>query len=277
MNGEQIMKSDVIDILFENKNKAYGAYHLRKFYDRRLARALGIMLAMVVVFSAYTFLPEKAREDRTAIYDTTPAALAKAENKKEEKPQEKPKPKTQAASTAKLTSTVEIIKNNRPVDTLTEIDPTIAIGSVTTHVAPGTSGVLTVGGTPGGGGGGPEPVVVKIPEPELPVFNPEIPVENADVQPEFPGGMKKLYDFLQRNLNNPKDMEEGEGVSVKVKFVVGFDGKLKSFDIVQDGGEDFNREVLRVLKKMPAWIPGKSKGRDVSVYYTIPVKFTPAE
>jgi protein TonB len=68
-------------------------------------------------------------------------------------------------------------------------------------------------------------------------------------------------------------MEEGEVVSVKMKFVVGYDGKLKGFETIQDGGEDFNKEVLRVLKKMPEWEPGKSNGQNVSVYYTIPVKF----
>jgi periplasmic protein TonB len=276
MNGEQIMKSDVIDIIFENKNKAYGAYHLRKFYDRRLYRALGIMLAIVVVFSAFTFLPKKTTVRDNDGYESVMANIKEPEAKKEDKPQEKPKAKTQAASTAKFTSLVEIIKDNRPVDTLTDIDPTIAIGSVTNLVDTGSATVLTVGSTPGGGGS-PGPAEVKIPDPVVPPFNPEIPVENADVQPEFPGGMNKLRTFLQNNLTNPKDMEEGEMVSVKVKFVVGYDGKLKSFETIQDGGEEFNREVIRVLKKMPAWIPGKSNGRNVSVYYTIPVKFTPAE
>ena len=42
---------------------------------------------------------------------------------------------------------------------------------------------------------------------------------------------------------------------------------------VLDGGEAFNKEVVRVLKKMPDWIPGKAKGENVPVYYTIPVKF----
>jgi len=93
------------------------------------------------------------------------------------------------------------------------------------------------------------------------------------VMPSYPGGMDALKRFLQRNLTNPRDLEENEIVSVKMKFVVGYDGKLKGFETIQDGGEEFNKEVLRVLKKMPAWVPGKSNGQNVSVYYTIPVKF----
>ncbi len=94
--------------------------------------------------------------------------------------------------------------------------------------------------------------------------------------PSYPGGIDALRKFLQRHLNNPKEMEEGEEVSVKVKFVVDYDGKLQSFVTVQDGGEEFNKEVVRVLKKMPNWVPGKTNGQNVSVYFTIPVKFVPA-
>jgi len=66
-------------------------------------------------------------------------------------------------------------------------------------------------------------------------------------------------------------------VSVRVKFVVDYSGKLQSFVTLVDGGEEFNKEVVRVLKKMPEWIPGKAKGENVSVYYTIPVKFVPSD
>ena len=95
--------------------------------------------------------------------------------------------------------------------------------------------------------------------------------------PSYPGGMNALRKFLERNLENPRDMEEGEVANVKVKFVVGSNGELQSFLTVQDGGDEFNREVMRVLKKMPNWVPGKSKGQNVSVFYTIPIKFISAD
>ena len=58
MKTELILKSDVLDIIFENRNKAYGAYYLRKFYNNRLFKSLGIMLAGVIILSAFTFLPK---------------------------------------------------------------------------------------------------------------------------------------------------------------------------------------------------------------------------
>ena len=72
-------------------------------------------------------------------------------------------------------------------------------------------------------------------------------------------------------------MDVGESVSEKSKFIVGYNGKLQGFVTMQDGGEEFNKEVVRVLKKMPDWLPGKANGENVSVYYTIPVKFTGAD
>jgi protein TonB len=103
------------------------------------------------------------------------------------------------------------------------------------------------------------------------------PQLTAEVMPMFPGGMDALKKFLERNLTNPANLNEGEIVSVKVQFIVGYDGKLKGFTVLEDGGDEFNQEVIRVLKKMPIWNPGKSQGENVSVYYTIPVKFISSE
>jgi protein TonB len=104
----------------------------------------------------------------------------------------------------------------------------------------------------------------------------ETPLLTAEVMPSYPGGLEALKRFLERNLNNPQDLQEGQMVSVKIRFIVGYDGKLKGFETVEDGGEAFNKEVIRVLKKMKDWIPGKSNGENVSVYYIIPVKFVEA-
>ena len=138
---------------------------------------------------------------------------------------------------------------------------------------PSTPPIVIPPGTGGGGDGGRG----SKPKPE-PVVDITKTYENGevDIMPSYPGGMEALRKFLERNLENPKEMEEGEAVSVKVKFVVAIDGKLQSFVTVQDGGDEFNKEVMRVLKRMPNWIPGKAKGQNVSVFYTIPVKFIPA-
>jgi periplasmic protein TonB len=272
MNKETILKSDVLDILFDNRNKDYGAYNLRKFYNNRLIKSLAVMLTGVVVLSAFTFLPKKEKENVIFDKDGITTRIVKLP---EEKPKEKQKDvvKEKPQNQAKLTSNPVITKDK--TDTIRTIDDNVRIGN-TNVILPGDGPVapplVTPPNTGGGGDGGGEK-----PKPEPVGDLTKTFTENeVEVMPSYPGGMDALRKFLERNLENPRDMEEGEAVSVKVKFVVGYDGKLQSFVTVQDGGDEFNREVMRVLKKMPNWIPGKAKGQNVSVFYTIPIKFIPA-
>jgi protein TonB len=261
MNTESIMQTDVLDLLFEKRNKAYGAYTLRKFYNNRLMKSIGIMMLAVIVFSAFTFIPER---DNTGIYEVVDPGFAKiapASKLPELKPKKIEPAVVKPVSTLKLTSTIKIVKNDL-ADTLVDLKD-MAIGSNTNIVADGGNAII---GQTGNGNGFIEPV-----KPVEPKVDITIPLETAEVMPEYPGGVEALRKFLERNLSNPRDLEDGELISVKV--IVGYDGKLKNFELVQDGGTEFNNEVIRVLKKMPAWKPGKSKGQNVSVYYTIPVKF----
>lgn len=275
MNKELILKSDALDILFENRNKAYGAYELRRYYDNRLTKSLGLMLVGVLVLSGFTFLPKKHIAEKE-IFIAKPMTLAEAKKEKEpekkkEEPKEQPQQKKQPSEVQKFVEKIVFAKPNEKTDTVIALKVDIPIGGTTiTKPGDGPAVVKPVNSDPGGTGGSAAvaPVVARITP---------FDVNEVDIAPAFPGGIKKLYEYLQRNLTNPRDMEEGETVSVQVKFVVGYDGKLKEFTIVKDGGDEFNKEVLRVMKKMPEWVPGKSKGENVSVYYTIPVKFVPAE
>ncbi|MEI7734434.1 MAG: energy transducer TonB [Ferruginibacter sp.] len=265
MKTEQILKSDVLDIIFENRNKAYGAYALRKFYDNRLMKSVAAMLVVVVVLSAFTFIPKNSGEYsvRNIALPENEFATAKPKEKPVD-PVKPPPPKTQVPM-QKFLKDIKIVQDPDDSDSLPDYMDKKMIGSVTINV-PG-DGPLVFGAPGPGTGEGPVAAPVK------PVVDITQVRETAEVMPSFPGGMDGLKKFLQRNLNNPKEMEDGEMVSVKMKFVVGYDGKLKGFETIQDGGEEFNKEVLRVLKKMPEWVPGKSNGQNVSVYYTIPVKF----
>ena len=271
MKTELILKSDVLDIVFENRNKAYGAYDLRKFYDNRLMKSMSVMIGVVIILSAFTFIPKKKIPMVADGYETRTIALptAKEKVKEPEKPKEVKQPRQKAPTQI---FNIPVVVATEPLKPIQSLSDTVAIASVAQKGEPGDRSVVgnTGDGLPGGGGTGVNP------EPVKPVVDINTPVNNADIMPSYPGGIEALKRFLQRNLINPKEMEEGEAVSVKVKFVVGYDGKLQSFVNVEDGGEEFNKEVVRVLKKMPNWVPGKSNGQNVSVYFTIPVKFVPA-
>ena len=277
MNNEAILKSDLLDILFDKRNKAYGAYNLRKFYNNRLIKSLAVMLTGVVVLSAFTFLPKKEKPilgiDNEGLMVHT--IKLPEEPLKKEKPKELPKNevKQQPFEQRIFVNNIQITKAPT-VDTINTLIDGIVISTLNVTV-PSTGGsptpVLLVPVLTGDGVG-----IKPKPQPDVDVSK-TFTENEVEVMPSYPGGMDALRKFLVRNLENPRDMEEGEVANVKVKFVVGSNGELQSFVTVQDGGNEFNREVMRVLKKMPNWVPGKSKGQNVSVFYTIPIKFISAD
>lgn len=92
--------------------------------------------------------------------------------------------------------------------------------------------------------------------------------------PQFPGGFEKLKEFLKENVQYPKKLK-GSGIQgrVIVSFVVEKDGKISKAKVVKSVDPALDKEALRVVKKMPKWIPGKQNGIHVNVKYVIPVIF----
>lgn len=275
MNSKQIMQSDILDIIFENRNKKYGAYDLRKFYPGRLRTALSLMGLIALVFSIFLLLPQKTTIVRVVPYVFNDPVFTKvAETPKPPKDPEKPKETiktesaTQPVNQQKLLSDLKIVDDKTKTDSIPTLIEDAAIGSSTVTIPGAGTAIIKPVNTETG------------PAATEPATKPDrstvIQLGDVDVPPVFPGGMEALRNFLRKHLNAPEPLNEGESVTVKVSFVVGYDGKLQRFKIVEDGGELFNKEVVRVLKKMPDWVPGKAKGENVSVYYLIPVKFTGA-
>ena len=267
MNIDMILKSDVLDILFENRNKLYGAYPLRKFYPERIKTSLLIMAGMVIAFCVFALVSKKSSA-ALPVFVFEDHTMGKADPKKKiEEPKRTSTAQKKNLNSQKFTSVIKIEKDT--ADKLTNDLNNIIISNTT--ITDGLDGLNIVEKQSDLVEGSRE-VVEEIPAPD-----PSIPVENPDVEPSFPGGINALREYLQRNLVNPRDLEEGEQVSVQIKFIVGYDGKLQRFETLKDGGTAFNNEVIRVLKKMPQWIAGKSNGRTVSAFYTIPVKFVTNE
>jgi TonB family protein len=97
---------------------------------------------------------------------------------------------------------------------------------------------------------------------------------SIDEMPEFPGGISALLDYLGRNIEYPKEAREGDVQGkVVVKFVVCENGTLCNEEVIRSIGGGCDEEVIRVVKAMPKWKPGKQNGKAVKVYYTLPVSF----
>ena len=96
----------------------------------------------------------------------------------------------------------------------------------------------------------------------------------AEQQPEFPGGMAELLKYLQGSIKYPADCrKEGIAGRVIVQFVVNKDGSISDAYVVKSVDPRLDAEALRVVNAMPNWIPGKQKGKQVRVRFTLPVTF----
>lgn len=123
-----------------------------------------------------------------------------------------------------------------------------------------------------------EPVVqggIGVYEPE-PTHVKEKIYQFAEKMPEYKGGMDAMFEFIQSNLKYPKyEKDKGIQGNVYVRFVVEKDGSLSHPVILKsvEGAKNFDSEVLRIIKMMPAWNPGENNGKAVPVYMTLPFQF----
>ncbi len=98
--------------------------------------------------------------------------------------------------------------------------------------------------------------------------------------PEFPGGVKALYQFIQKNLTYPVQYTKNGTLkatqpngTVFVGFVVDNRGLLQNVHVLKGMGKDFDTEAKRLISSMPAWIPGKLNGQSIAIKYSMPIRF----
>ncbi|MBL0151971.1 MAG: TonB family protein [Chitinophagaceae bacterium] len=278
MNTHELSKADMLDILFENRNKSYGAYTLRRQYNGRLWTALfaglglaGALLWLATGASAGENKRVAMRNDHDSVVLRTVVIPAKPKPvvipvQKPAKPALPPKP---SVARVKYTNVIHIVDDKK---VKTDIIPSqkqldsVAIAGVTAPgfkpgTLPSTPG-LPAGtglGTGNQGETGPANFVA------------------VERDPQFPGGAEALRRFLSMNLNSPTSLDEGEKKVVQIRFQVDPNGMVSTFQIVTSGGDEFDKEVVRVCRKMPRWIPALQNGVNVPVSYMLPVTFIGGE
>lgn len=274
MKAEAILKSDVLDIIFENKNKDYGAYQLRKQYSNRLKKSIGITTILVFIFTGL-----QSWKTPKVLCKIDLGILADVTLSDYNTPKEEPKkiPIEKATSKPPIKEVifnkpiiVKELKLNTNIPEMTDID-TAFIGN---QFHQGTASIGVVGEFP---------VNTKLPfgygkqlEIDTPIVNLTIdnePIENPTISATFPGGLEALKNFMLHNLHQPDNIDEGQKIIIIVKFVVDKNGNILDVEIIQNGREDLDQELIRVINKMPKWKPGLQNGLPVSVYFKMPITF----
>ena len=255
------------DLIFEGRNKDYGAYKMRA----RAARRLNFSVVLVIVIAAVGFsiprlitmvTPEK-KEVMTEV--TTLSQLEEPEVKQEEVQKVQPVAPPPPALKSSIKFTAPVIKKDEEVadedqmksqEELTESKVTISIADVQ--------------GTDEEGG-----VLVE----DLKQVVTEAPVEEevfdmVEQAPQFPGGPAELMAWLGKNIRYPVIAQEN-GIQGRVicQFVVGSDGSVRDIKVMRGVDPSLDKEAVRVIQSMPKWIPGRQNGKAVSVRYTLPVTF----
>lgn len=279
METTKLLNSDFIDILFDDRNKDYGAYELRRKYNKRVRNAvMGMSAIVVVVIGGYLISSNLIASDKThealTIYDEPEMIEAKI---KEEPPVYTPPPARQVPPPAAQPTVAHTIFRVEPDENVRPDDEVPKVQDLQGKVI----GVADRDGDPNGvefempdgvkGGTG----IIEAPK----AVEKEKVYTFVELMPEFPGGEDALNKFLRNNTHYPTmASESGISGTVFVKFVVDKSGMIGNVTIegAKKGG-GLEEEAMRVVKKMPKWKPGKQNGETVAVYFNLPIRFTLAD
>lgn len=267
MSQNLLPKFVMDDIVFDNRNQAYGAHYLRRIYDRIMSRSLLIGLIFIVLLVSSPMILQKLRsmipqevdklESKVVVISDVPAMDPN-------KPAPPPPPKVDPPPIKdqirfvppKVMKDEEVaIEEQLPIDITNLENKDIS----TENLEGDDEGVdKSLEETP--------PIM------EEPVS--EKTFEFVEQMPEFPDGQTAMMKYIMDNMNYPAIARENDiQGTVVVQFVIGSDGEINKVHVARGIGGGCDEEAARVVRSMPKWKPGKHNGKAVQVQFTMPIKF----
>ncbi|MEF9923689.1 MAG: energy transducer TonB [Muribaculaceae bacterium] len=262
------------DLIFEGKNKEYGAYMMRKDSDRRHNRAMIVVVIFIILAFALPFLVNTIipKDDANITDEASQEMVAidmGQEEEKEEEPEkfEQPEPEAlpeEILNTIKVTELAIVedkeVKKEDEIKSQDELkDTKTAFGQTTFDKGTDDRNVIREHKA--------EVIVEEKHEVEK-VFS------AVEQMPQFPGGDAELMKYLSSHINYPTmAMENNVQGRVIIQFVVTRSGKIGEVKVARGVDRDLDREAVRVVRSLPNFIPGKMNGQAVNVWYTLPVNF----
>ncbi len=274
-----LSSSEWIEIIFEGKNKDFGAYELRKASTKRHNRAMLVILIVLLVVALLGLLAntvlqqnEARPEDQVeqAMIDYSADEQEEEEQEEEEmqrveeqQPEALPEEilNTVKATELQITRDEEVVEEIKSQDDLKETDT--AIGQ--TNFDKGTDDLNVVREHK-------EEIIVEEKKPE-PVDDNKV-FDVVEQKPQFPGGEAALLKYVAEHLRYPAMAQENNIQGrVVVQFVVTKTGSVGEVKVVRGKDPDLDKEAVRVVKSLPKFVPGKMNGHSVNVWYTLPIQF----
>ncbi|HMO61602.1 MAG TPA: energy transducer TonB [Ferruginibacter sp.] len=270
MDANKILNSDILDIIFDGRNKQYGAYDLRKTYNSRLKRALILTASLAVLIFLTSFLSGMVKKGESEELDVLETQMA--EVKQNDAPPPPPPPPPPVAPPPPEINQIKftppkIVKDEevKPDEKIEEIKEDQAISTKTVESdnkeqivqAPIEDKGTQIVEAPKG-------------DDEDKVFT---KVEN---EAEFPGGNAAWARYLQKSLDgfNPADNGAPPGkYQVIVRFIVSRDGSISDVQAETKHGFGMEDQAIKCIKRGPNWKPALQNGRNVNAYRRQPVTF----
>jgi protein TonB len=257
MNIFKSSNQNLDELVFENRNKMYGAYAIRASYDNHLKRGFFITMLIPLILVVFSIIYNKLHGNSLA---SKPADFFKDKDSllvievildKIEPPETKTeikKPNVKGIN-------YEISNREEDLDSLPE--KPVVLNQIATNDGQGTTS------SPGNIGGETGPI--------SPIETQEGPFIDAEKMPEFNGN---LYDYLGNEIKYPKvALESNVSGKVLVSFVVDINGNIGQVELLQKIGFGCDEEAVRVIKNMPVWTPGEQNKRKVNVKIVLPIVF----
>lgn len=276
MTQIDLISNEWSDLLFENRNKEYGAYVLRhQTGNRNLASILAILVFVAAIVSLLVIKNEYDRyvaKHTVVVYDQGMVTS----NLKNEAPEVKRSEPIRRENIEEVVENVKksikftapVIKKDDEVDPKDEMRTQDEI--MKSKVSISVFDVLN---------GSEDGEVLKAKQ--MLVTEPVKPKEEetkiftvVEQMPSFPGGEAALMQYLSKNIKYPPFAEENNIQGrVICTFVVERDGSVSDIRIARSVDPSLDKEAIRVVSGMPRWIPGRQNGQMVRVKYTLPVTF----
>jgi len=265
MDPNKILSANILDLIFDDRNKEYGAYELRKTYQKRITKALLITAATALLVFTGAALANSFKPDdggRLTYKELTLEEIKQDEKKPEPlpEPEKKPEPveiKTERLTTPQIVDDKDVVEPPPTQDDLidakisdTKRDGVVDEGIVDVKKIDDNKGIIET---------------KKDDEPDIYSF--------VQIPAKYDGDWVK---FLTRNLNAEVPVDNGAPVgryNVIIQFVVDKEGNLSDIIALTNYGFGMEQEAMRVLKKAKGWKPGIQNGHEVKSYHKQPVTF----
>jgi len=266
MEINKILSADILDIIFEGRNKDYGAYDLRKTYNKRLLVAMSVMGGLVVALLIGYLISNYQSSHKAAAVVVQDVQLEDIKEEKKNEPPPPPPPKVEPPKVEmakftppKIVKDEEVKEEEKPPE-VEKLEDT-KIGDVN------QKGIQddNITAPPSDNKG-----VVEAPKDNTDYDKTFTKVE---IESDYPGGIAAWARYLTKNLNYPEEAQNSEiQGTVIVKFIVDKEGKVSDVEAIS-GPNELRDEAVRVIKKSGNWIPAVQNGRKVKSYKSQPINF----